>query len=314
MKKIIELEGKWRTYKYRKWIYYVFIFVLIIFFVLLAFFIRSQFIAKKHISALNTAKSLAKDSIKKDLISTTSNNLANNAKSSNLATINFVCKKVIVNKLTVRSRPSFESKALGYYSLDSIFCAESNNVNGLIKTPNGWVSANDKYSTKVNPNMFADFGFTKYKSTKAIASVAKTPVAKEVKVLQKEETIAEPILPHPNITKPAINITSEVITQDRDIELKKIDFDRTNSYDTAIKIAEYYFNIKDYPNAIKWSLNASKAESNGKQKSQSWIIYSKSLYLSGNKDKAIEVLDKYASTVNTEDVNDILNDMKRGII
>ena len=312
MKKIIELEGKWRTYKYRKWVYYVFIFVLIIFFILLAFFIKSQY--KKYTVASNTAKNISRDSIKKNISPTASNNQTSNAKPLNLATINFVCKKVIVNKLTVRSRPSFGSKALGYYSLDSIFCAESNNVNGLIKTPNGWVSANDKYSTKVNPNMFADFGFTKYKSTKAIASVAKTPVAKEVKVLQKEETIAEPILPNPNITKPAINITSEVITQDRDIELKKIDFDRTNSYDTAIKIAEYYFNMKDYPNAIKWSLNASKAESNGKQKSQSWIIYSKSLYLSGNKDKAIEVLDKYASTVNTEDVNDILNDMKRGII
>ena len=312
MKKIIELEGKWRTYKYRKWVYYVFIFVLIIFFVLLAFFIKSQY--KKYTVASNTAKNISRDSIKKNISPTASNNQTSNAKPFNLVTINFICKKVIVNKLTVRSRPSFESKALGYYSLDSIFCAESNNVNGLLKTPNGWVSANDKYSTKVNPNMFADFGFTKYKSTKAIASVAKTPVAKEVKVLQKEETIAEPILPHPNITKPAINITSEVITQDRDIELKKIDFDRTNSYDTAIKIAEYYFNMKDYPNAIKWSLNASKAESNGKQKSQSWIIYSKSLYLSGNKDKAIEVLDKYASTVNTEDVNDILNDMKRGII
>lgn len=313
MKKIIELEGKWRTYKYRKWIYYVFIFVLIIFFILLAFFIKSQY--KKYTVASNTAKNISRDSIKKNISPTASNNQISNAKPLNLVTINFICKKVIVNKLTVRSKPSFKSKALGYYSLDSIFCAESNNVNGLIRTPNGWVSANDKYSTKVNANMFADFGFTKYKAIKALASITPSQAAKEVKVLQKDESqaIDKPIIPEVP-AKPSFNITSEVITQDRDIELKKIDFDKTNSYDTAIKIAEYYFNIKDYPNAIKWSLNASKAESNGKQKSQSWIIYSKSLYLSGNKDKAIEVLDKYASTVNTEDVNDILNDMKRGII
>ena len=319
MKKIIELENKWKAYQYKKGIYYVFLFVLIIFFVCLFTLIKSQYnkMSVDTIAITNVTKQESSVS-KKNIASNNSLKPKLIPKTNNLATVNFVCRKVIVDKLTVRSKANFNSKALGYYTLDSIFCADNKNINGLLKTPNGWVSANDKYSVRVNSNMFADFGFTKYNS-KPI-KVAFPASATEVAVLQKDDNTKKATLDSTLVqneyvaSKPIINITSEAITQDRDIELKKIDFNKNNNYDIAIKIAEYYFDAKDYKNAIKWALNASKAESYGKQKSRSWIIYSKSLYLSGNKDKAIEVLDKYASTVNIQDVKDILDDMKKGII
>lgn len=236
---------------------------------------------------------------------------------------------MIVDKLTVRASDSFSSKPLGFYPQNSIFCADSIMSNGLLKTQNGWVGSSLKYSKQITTNMFVDFGFNKYNAKslsnkKTAKLVSNNPPANEMKVFENNVLLKKDTkdIVNDNVytetiksnIKPIINITSEFVTPEKNIELLKDDFNKNNDYDTAIKIATFYYDSKDYKYAIKWALNASKADSKDKQKSDSWIIYSKSLYLSGDKEKAISVLERYVSATNSKYVRDILNNMKKGVI
>lgn len=329
MKKIVELENRWKSYKYRLVAYYIFFFVLLVFLICFGLFIKLQY--DKYSAKTSVVNNVR---ISKDIrdISVVRNEKivtpVSRQKVVSRNTINFVCRKVVVDKLTVRASDSFSSKPLGYYSKDSVFCADSKISNGLLKTQNGWVGSSSKYSKDVNTNMFVDFGFNKYN----IKPIVKTEMPKlasnlpadEIEVLEKKVTDKKDSKSSINDdvyvettkskVKPVINITSEVITPEKSIELLKYDFSKSNDYDTAMKIAVYYYDNKIYKDAIKWALNASKADSKDKQKADSWVIYSKSLYASGSKEEAIDVLEKYVSTTNSTYVRDILNNMRKGVI
>ncbi len=335
---MVELEKRWKSYKYKIAIFYIFIVVLVIFLSLLGFFVKfkyDRYIAKQNIISINN-KQQNQSSQQVGIGNSTNkntnanNSVANTANSNVSSQINFVCRKVLADKLTVRDSYSFKSKPVGYYTKDSVFCANDKNVNGLIQTANGWISASNTYSQIVKVNMFVDSGFHKYQD-----KIAKTDI-EEIKVFNSNQPLntqptqydannsstnqvlnpANQVAVETKVVepKPFINITSEQITKEREIELKESDFKRNNKYNTAIEIAEYYYDIKDYKNAIKWALNASNAESNGKAKSGSWIIYAKSLYASGKKEQAMAVLDRYISSTQSKDAIDVLNDMKKGII
>lgn len=345
MKKIIELEDKWKAYKYRTIIFYLFIIVFIIFIVLLGFFIKTQ-LDRKNVINNNVVAATQKVSSSKP-----NNNInkqvaiqSSSVASSPVTKIDFVCREVIVDKLTAHSLPSFKSLGVGYYPKDSIFCIQDNiGNNGLIKTENGWVSASNKYSKIVDVNMFVDSGFYKYQqvATNNLNKSKKTDF-EEVKVFDKPQSqnvesnvaptnatptkvgvkqqptqVAESssFMPAPKgkAQKP-IAISTEELTDEGMIEFKKADFRNTNDYDTAIDIANYYFKHKDYKNSLRWALNASNADSKGKQKSASWIIYAKSLYLSDKKEQAIDVLTRYVNSTASQDAMDVLNDMKQGVI
>ncbi|RAX52055.1 hypothetical protein CCY99_07850 [Helicobacter sp. 16-1353] len=336
MKKIIELEDRWKAYRYKKIIFYIFIVVFITFIIFVGVFIKFQYdryTAKSN--AVKYAKQIAKakESTNNTPIVVDSNTTQNHSSSANavsqteqIPAIDFVCRKVIVDKLTVRKEASFKSKPVGYYSNNAIFCAENINTNGLLKTNNGWVSANDSFSQIVEVNMFVDSGFHKSPSRNQQV-IAKAPV-EEVKVFENTPTryanassgntqnTTQTInsAPIEKARKPIINISSEKITKEKEIELKQADFKRSNNYDIAIDIAEYYYENKDYKNSIKWALNASSADSGTKLKTQSWIIYAKSLYATGKKEQAIEVLNRYIANTNSRDAIDALNNIKQGII
>lgn len=351
MKKIIELEGRWKTYKYKYYIFYIFIFVFFIFLIFVGLFVKSQY--QKH----NVKNDLTRQDIRKSQsnstimlvtgnINNTTNVESNTNGNSNInldssanvlysyPSINFICRKVTSNKLMVRNGPSFKSKPVGHYSENGIFCAEDKNVNGLVKTANGWISANDKFSEIVKVNMFVDSGFYKYRDGSTI--IPHAPM-QEISVLKNKDNTQNLQLKSNDVrsidiassnimqndfysssnvveSKPLINISSEKITKEKEIELKINDFKNTNSYDTAIEIAEYYFSIKDYNNSIKWSLNASEADSKGKTKSQSFIVYAKSLYANGNKEQAIDVLNKYIAKTNSRDAIEALKNIRQGLI
>ena len=326
MKKIIELENRWKTYKYRMFMSYIFVLVLFIFLVLFGFFIKFQhdrYSAKKIASSSAYVNKNNKDVFvsQKEVVPTNVKNKENN--------INFICRKVVVNKLTVRISDNFSSKPLGYYPQGSVFCTDGVASNGLLKTQNGWVSSSLRYSKKVDTNMFVDFGFNKYstqplvkKQTPRLAfnnthvdetKVFESEVEEKEAFKSKLNTSADTKATTGNV-KRVINITSEAITPEKNIELLKDDFTKSNDYDIAIKIATFYYDNKMYKDAIKWALNASKADSRDKQKIDSWIIYSKSLYVSGNKDEAIDVLEKYISATNSKYVRDVLSNMKKGVI
>lgn len=344
MKKVVELENRWKAYKYKNAIFYVFIALLVAFVALLAFFIKMQVFDKPHTKTAYNPQVVAEsrlDSAPKNTLDS-----ANKADSANLAEssanslnnvdsapkeqisqqnkITFICRQVITNKLTVRKEASFKSSALGYYPTDSIFCI-SESKNGLVKTQNGWVSASDKYSQIVDVNMFVDTGFYKYQN---IAQSARKPTPKtsveEVKVFDtpinsakssaESKPFAESKIAEAPKPKKKMIIASGNITKEQVIEFKKADFRNQKDYATAIEVARYYYDVKDYENSIKWALNASNSNSKGKQKTESWIIYAKSLYLSGKQEQAIAVLDRYISSTNSKDAIDVLNKMKQGII
>lgn len=346
MKKIIELEERWKSYKYRSFIFYIFICVFVVFIAFVGLFIKNQYgkysnidnkqiVSKSVLSEENTSTAISASSV---------NNVNNNVVQSNIPiaindnqsanaypSISFVCRKVMVDKLMVRKEPSFKSQPVGHYSKNGIFCADDRGVNGLLQTNNGWISSSDSFSEVVEVNMFVDSGFHKYQSTPRI--LAQSPM-EEINVLDDKPTQAKPVqYPSTNEvisdsqnttnmvqniqsvnSKPLVNISSEKITKEREIELKITDFKKTNSYVTAIEIAEYYFNIKDYSNSVKWALNASEADSKGRAKSQSFIIYAKSLYASGKEEQAIEVLSRYIAKTNSRDAVEALENIRQGII
>mgnify|MGYP004677889889 CR=1 FL=1 len=323
MKKIIELENRWKAYKYRTTIFYVFVAVLVAFIIMLGVFIKFQIydksvLVKKHDSNANLAQSnVPKNALPPNQNQTTNPSIDSNQKS---AKINFTCRQVTVNKLTVRQNASFRSKALGHYSRDSIFCASSKSVNGLLKTPNGWVSANDAYSQVVNVNMFVDTGFYKYQGTSGARIIAQRNAPKtsveEVRVFDKPNRSFSNAESSAISTKPKSKpiITSQNLTKEKMIEFKESDFRNTKDYNTALEVARFYYDAKNYDESIRWALNASNADSKGKQKTESFIIYAKSLYLSGKQDQAFEVLNRYISSTNAPDAIDALNKMKEGII
>lgn len=343
MKKVVELENRWRAYKYKSAIFYIFIALLVAFVALLVFFIKMQVFDKSNPQVIAESRL---DSAPKNPQNSTLDS-ANKADSANFAEssanslnnvdsalkeqtqqnkITFICRQVTTNKLTVRKEASFKSSALGYYPQDSIFCV-SESENGLVKTQNGWVSASDRYSQVVDVNMFVDTGFYKYQS---IAQPARKPTPKtsveEVKVFDTPlnsaksnaesniQPFAESKITDAPKPKKKMIITTGNITKEQVIEFKKADFRNRKDYATAIEVARYYYDVKDYENSIKWALNASNSNSKGKQKSESFIIYAKSLYLSGKQEQAISVLDRYVSTTNSKDAIDALNKMKQGII
>lgn len=345
MKKVVELENRWKAYKYKNAIFYVFIALLVAFVALLTFFIKMQVFDKPHSKTAHNPQIIAEsklDSAPK--IQDSALDSANKADSAKIAEssldstpkeqvsqqnkITFICRQVIADKLAVRKEASFKSLALGYYPQSSIFCV-SEAKNGLVKTQNGWVSASDKFSKIVDVNMFVDAGFYKYQNIAQLSHAkprAKTSI-EEVKVFDTpinstkrgaesstHSAESTPKTPIDSAPKVKLAISSQKITKEQAIEFKKADFRNRKDYTTAIEVARYYFETKDYENSIKWALNASNADSRGKQKTESWIIYAKSLYLSGKQEQAIAVLDRYISSTNSKDAIDVLNKMKQGII
>ncbi len=135
-------------------------------------------------------------------------------------------------------------------------------------------------------------------------------VTKRVPCRHKKEKFKKP----KQITKPKIvtKVNSSVEVKDTFIlqsqkfnvkNLKKL-FQQRQSYNLALKIAKFYYNAKDYTDAIKW---AKKANSIDKTDATSWIIYAKSLYKLGDKEKAKKILHIYLQFENSRRVNEILS-------
>lgn len=254
-----------------------------------------------------------------------------NPDSTNFANpaVNFECRQVMVSSLNVRERANLRAKVVGTYGFDAIFCA-SDEFNNMLKTPHGWVSASNQYSQIVDVNMFVDTGFRERVESAAKAAfdevkivsphnLANADKSHEPQIQANPPQIQANPAPNPVVVKaeapkPKLKISSSKTTQNQMIEFKKSDFRNSNSYEAAIEVARHYFQDKDYENSIRWALNASNADSKGKQKTESFIIYAKSLYATGKHEQAFEVLSRYVSSTNSQEALDALNKLKQGII
>ncbi|MCH9813464.1 MAG: hypothetical protein K0U47_05915 [Epsilonproteobacteria bacterium] len=80
-----------------------------------------------------------------------------------------------------------------------------------------------------------------------------------------------------------------------------------NTYQSAINIAQFYFDEKDYAQAITWSVKASKQDP---RQSLPWIIYAKSKVTQGKTKVAKKALSIYLKHTNSKEVQNLLDSLK----
>lgn len=83
----------------------------------------------------------------------------------------------------------------------------------------------------------------------------------------------------------------------------------TSKIDNIRQKADEYFAINDYVSAMNLALKANKEDPNNKD---SWEIFSKSIYMQGNKDEAIDVLKTFLSYNYDESLYELLAKMEEG--
>ena len=87
-------------------------------------------------------------------------------------------------------------------------------------------------------------------------------------------------------------------------KLKKL-FQERKSFNIALKLAQYYYLAHDYKQAIQWAKTANSID---KTDAESWIIYAKSLYTLGDKEKAKKILHIYSQFENSAQVKKLLSE------
>ena len=126
----------------------------------------------------------------------------------------------------------------------------------------------------------------------------------------KSEQLEQNVIPSKDkkekisIQKPRSNITHTRV----DIDILEKKFSHNNNYAIAIRIAKEYYLQKNYEKSLYW---AKKANNLDRKKTQSWIIYAKSLYALGEKKKALKVLMLYKRFASSSEVDRILQEWKK---
>ena len=90
---------------------------------------------------------------------------------------------------------------------------------------------------------------------------------------------------------------------DVDVELLEKKFLEHKSYEIAIRIAKEYYAQQRYEKSLLW---AKEANHLNRKKEQSWILYARSLYVLGEKEKAIKILKLYKHFASSKKVERIL--------
>ncbi len=142
---------------------------------------------------------------------------------------------------------------------------------------------------KPDINMTIDASLIK-KQTSQIQKISAKPVA--IKKIIKKSLIEK---------KPILNMSIKN-TNEETILLKN--YQILKQYKTAIKLAEYYFEQKQYEKAVYWSKKASKINTTA---FKPWIIYAKSKYIMGKKEEAIHSLETFLNFSYSRDVANLLH-------
>jgi len=103
--------------------------------------------------------------------------------------------------------------------------------------------------------------------------------------------------------KPKKELFINMTHSDVDMKLLQEKFARHGSYEIAIRIAKEYYTKKKYEQSLIWS---KRANSLNRKKTDSWILYARSLYALGRKEKAVKVLMLYKRFASSTEVNRIL--------
>ncbi len=106
--------------------------------------------------------------------------------------------------------------------------------------------------------------------------------------------------------KKTINIEMNEIDS---ISYLKEKFQKTNNIIFALMLCEEYYAKKDYKNTLKWSIIANDLDSNSER---SWIWFAKAKYRLNKKDDAIKALNAYLRINQSENIKELLNEIKNG--
>ena len=79
-----------------------------------------------------------------------------------------------------------------------------------------------------------------------------------------------------------------------------------NSYKSAVDIAKFYFEEKNYDKAVTWAVKASKKDP---KQSQPWIIYAKSKASLGKAKVAKKALSIYLKHTDSKEIRDLLDSL-----
>ena len=104
----------------------------------------------------------------------------------------------------------------------------------------------------------------------------------------------------PAETKTVLNMTVKSLGAEESL-LKN--FHSNSTFKTALELAQYYFDLKEYPKAIAWAKESSKL---GPTSEKPWLIYAKSKFHIGEKGEAIRSLEIYLGYSSSKEVKDLL--------
>jgi len=82
---------------------------------------------------------------------------------------------------------------------------------------------------------------------------------------------------------------------------------KQNSYQSAVRIAEFYFEEKNHQQAVIWAVKASKKDP---KESRPWLIYAKSKASLGKTKVATKALSIYLKHTESKEIRDLLNTLK----
>jgi len=86
-------------------------------------------------------------------------------------------------------------------------------------------------------------------------------------------------------------------------------YNKENKYSLALKIAQTYYDAKNYSESLLWS---KKANLLNRDADGAWVLYAKSEYAVGNHERAIKILNLYISNADSPEAKALLLNWTQG--
>ncbi len=93
------------------------------------------------------------------------------------------------------------------------------------------------------------------------------------------------------------------ISDKRKVEILKDRLEVSPNAATAIEVSELYYRTEDFKESLKWALNANDLD---KENESSWLLFAKSSFKLGQKERAISALREYVQRSGSENAKSLL--------
>ena len=251
--------------------------------------------------------------------------------------LNKKCKKIKIKKILKVLIPLF--LILIICVLSFLYYSKADNKSNIskktltYKTKNISMTKEDKNSTKakvVHKNKITKPKLPK-KNSEVIPKIKKEDKGKDDKILLNP-ALEIPELNSSKIIKKEIKVSTlkkrvvkpkakrvektQIDKKPFKISVKNVDkesvliknYKNLKDYRSALKLATFYFDKKDYKKCIYWAKIASQL---GKTADKPWILYAKAKYNLNQKEDAIKSLQMYLNYFDSKDVYELLRKFKK---